>query len=211
MKIKLEQDYYDLGVKLFPYKTLNLEPGITILVGCNGSGKTTLLKQIKCHCSDNNVKYLYYDNYKEGGVHAMQSNLLFNDIKAVALDAVSSEGERIFHNINRYSSKIKETIDDLKNGDEFVLLLDAIDSGLDAATTDLVKENLLHQIVSYCDQKGIIVYIIITSNSFEMGRNERCISLVDGKYHNLKTYDSYRKVIEKTFQLKMERYNKESA
>lgn len=210
MKIKLEQDYYDVSVKLFPYKTLNLEPGITVLVGCNGSGKTTLLKQIACHCSDNNVKYLHYDNYKNGGGHAMQSNLLLNDIKAVALDAVSSEGERIFHNINRYSSKIKETIDVLKNSDEFVLLLDAIDSGLDAATTDLIKKNLLHQIISYCDKKGIIAYIVITSNSFEMGRNERCISLVDGKYHNLKTYDSYRKVIEKTFQLKMDRYNKES-
>lgn len=211
MKIKLEQDYYDTGVKLFPYKTLNLEPGITVLVGCNGSGKTTLLKQIKCHCSDNNVKHLHYDNYKDGGGHAMQSNLLLNDIKAVALDAVSSEGERIFYNINRYSSKIKKAIDDLKNGDEFVLLLDAIDSGLDTATIDLVKKNLLHQIVSYCDKKGIIAYIVITSNSFEMGRNERCISLVDGKYHNLKTYDSYRKVIEKTFQLKMNRYNRESA
>ena len=102
MKIKLEQDYYDTGVKLFPYRTLNLEPGITVLVGCNGSGKTTLLKQIKCHCSDNNIKYLHYDNYKDGGGHAMQSNLLFNDIKAVALDAVSSEGERIFHNIRCY-------------------------------------------------------------------------------------------------------------
>lgn len=211
MKIKLEQDYYDTGVKLFPYRTLNLEPGITVLVGCNGSGKTTLLKQIEYHCSDNNVKHLHYDNYKDGGGHAMQSNLLLNDIKAVALDAVSSEGERIFHNINRYSSKIKKAIDDLKNGDEFVLLLDAIDSGLDTATIDLVKKNLLHQIVSYCDKKGIIAYIIITSNSFEMGRNERCISLVDGKYHNLKTYDSYRKVIEKTFQFKMDRYNKESA
>lgn len=211
MKIKLEQDYYDTGVKLFPYRTLNLEPGITVLVGCNGSGKTTLLEQIKHHCSNNGVKYLRYDNYKEGGGHAMQNNLLFNNIKAVALDAVSSEGERIFHNINRYSSKIKETIAGLKNGDEFVLLLDAIDSGLDTATTDLVKKNLLHQIISYCDKKGIIAYIVITSNSFEMGRNERCISLVDGKYHNLKTYDSYRKVIEKTFQSKIERYNKESA
>lgn len=211
MKIKLEQDYYDTGVKLFPYRTLNLEPGITVLVGCNGSGKTTLLKQLARHCSDSNIKYLCYDNYKEGGGHAMQSNLLLNDIKAVALDAVSSEGERIFHNINRYALKIKETVDGLKNGDEFVLLLDALDSGLDTATTDLVKKNLLHQIISYCDKKGVATYIVITSNSFEMGRNERCISLVDGKYHNLKTYDSYRKVIEKTFQSKMERYNKESA
>lgn len=211
MKIKLEQDYYDTGVKLFPYRTLNLEPGITVLVGCNGSGKTTLLKQIKCHCSDSNIKYLCYDNYKEGGGHAMQNNLLLNDIKAVALDAVSSEGERIFHNINRYALKIKETVDGLKNDDEFVLLLDALDSGLDTATIDLVKKNLLHQIVSYCNKKGIIAYIVITSNSFEMGRNERCISLVDGKYHNLKTYDSYRKVIEKTFQLKMDRYDRESA
>lgn len=39
MKIKIEQDYYDTGKKLYPFRLLNLNPGITVLIGCNGSGK----------------------------------------------------------------------------------------------------------------------------------------------------------------------------
>ena len=32
--------------KLFKFSSVELQPGITILVGCNGSGKTTLLDRL---------------------------------------------------------------------------------------------------------------------------------------------------------------------
>lgn len=42
-KFQLERDYYEEGLNLYKKKTIEIKPGVTVLVGCNGIGKTTLL------------------------------------------------------------------------------------------------------------------------------------------------------------------------
>ena len=44
-KIKIIQDYYE-GVKLYKKRSVEFQPGLTVLVGCNGAGKSTTIRQI---------------------------------------------------------------------------------------------------------------------------------------------------------------------
>ena len=46
MKFKIETNLYDDGKPMFCKRQIEIEPGLTILVGCNGSGKTTILEAI---------------------------------------------------------------------------------------------------------------------------------------------------------------------
>ena len=52
---KLIKDYYDSGFDLFNKKTININKGVTVLVGCNGSGKTTLLNEINNQLNSENL------------------------------------------------------------------------------------------------------------------------------------------------------------
>ena len=45
-KINLYRDYYDEGFNLYKKRVIEINSGVTVLVGCNGIGKTTLLKYI---------------------------------------------------------------------------------------------------------------------------------------------------------------------
>ena len=46
-KFKIEKDWNGIGCSLYQKSTIELEPGVTVLVGCNGIGKTTLIQQLK--------------------------------------------------------------------------------------------------------------------------------------------------------------------
>lgn len=46
-KFKIVRDYWDSGQALYQKENIEINPGLTVLVGCNGSGKTTLITQLK--------------------------------------------------------------------------------------------------------------------------------------------------------------------
>lgn len=206
LKIKIEQNYYGDETNLYPYKNLNLNSGITVLVGCNGSGKTTLLHQIKDYCRANDIEHLCYDNLHDGGSNARESMLFHDNLAALALDVTSSEGERIYYNISRFAPKIRKVVHETEAGKPFVLLIDAIDSGLDAVTIEEVKRVLLDLVVKDCESIGVVPYIILTSNSYETARGEQCISVANGKYISIKSYEKYRSIVQKTHDEKIKRY-----
>ena len=59
MKIKVWKDPYDTGVSVTTAKTIDIVPGLTVLVGCNGSGKTTLLHNIKSTLEEKDIPVLF--------------------------------------------------------------------------------------------------------------------------------------------------------
>lgn len=209
MKIKINQDYYETGKKIFPYRTIELNPGITVLVGCNGSGKTTLLQQIDNFCRKNSLKSVRYDNFKEGGYNATNSLLLRGDMSSLILDITSSEGERVYYNVARLAPNIKHAIEDIEPGKPLFLLLDGIDSGMDVATIESVKTNFLNAAKTECEKAGITPYIVVSANSYETAREEQCLSLLTGKYVQIRTYDKYKNIVKKTYERKLERYANE--
>ena len=56
-KFVLEKDYYEEGVNLYKKKTVTINSGVTVLVGCNGIGKTTFLHQIRDRLKKQNLQH----------------------------------------------------------------------------------------------------------------------------------------------------------
>lgn len=47
-KFQIVRDYHEEDVFLYDKGEIEIQPGLTVLVGPNGSGKTTLINQIRC-------------------------------------------------------------------------------------------------------------------------------------------------------------------
>jgi len=46
-KFKIIRNYWENDQILYRKANIEINPGLTVLVGCNGSGKTTLIHQLK--------------------------------------------------------------------------------------------------------------------------------------------------------------------
>ena len=66
MKIETWRDPYDAGFSPTKPKEIELNSGLTVLVGCNGAGKSTLLLNIKEYVKGQNIPCYYYDNLSSG-------------------------------------------------------------------------------------------------------------------------------------------------
>ena len=69
-KFKIERDYWDEGQVLYRKANIEINPGITVLVGCNGSGKTTLITQLQNILRKENIIYTSFNNLFDGGENA---------------------------------------------------------------------------------------------------------------------------------------------
>lgn len=45
-------------MRIFNRKNIEIQPGITVLVGCNGAGKSTLIHAMQDELKKNNIEYL---------------------------------------------------------------------------------------------------------------------------------------------------------
>lgn len=59
-KFILEKDYYEQGVNLYKRKTVTINSGVTVLVGCNGMGKATFLRQIRDRLKKQDIPCIQY-------------------------------------------------------------------------------------------------------------------------------------------------------
>ncbi len=234
MIIKTWRDPYAAGFSPIKSKEIDIQPGLTVLVGCNGAGKTTLLLNIKEYCKSNDVPCLYYNNLHDGGSNAM-SNLFYagNYEGGTALFS-SSEGEGIKINIGMRSSKYKEFIQngyinnseyrlarafaryDKDDDDEAeivkskdrVFLFDAVDSGLSVDSVVEIRD-LFDLILEDNKDLDRNIYIVIAANEYELARNADCFDVNNGKYIRFSDYEEYRNFILKSRELKEKRIEKQ--
>ena len=214
-KFKLEKDYYEEGTYLYKKRTITIEPGITVLVGCNGIGKTTLLHQMKSQLKKENIPYIKFDNLNDGGSKSVSEAGFYGDMEFMATAMCSSEGENIVMNMGKLASKLRNFIEtgDAPKGvvqrqfekafgtkqhekelvNERWILLDAIDSGLSVDNVVDLKEYLFRTIFEY--SFGNEIYIIVSANAFEMARGEQCFDVYNGKYIQFKDYEEYRQFV----------------
>lgn len=205
-KFKIIRDYYDTGEKIFPTSTIQLNPGLTVLIGCNGSGKTTLLRQLKEQCHKLGVPVFMYDNYNEGGHSATSYAGFTGNYERVAQDIMSSEGEKISNNINDLAAKIGAFVRKNKDAEKIFILLDAIDSGYSVDNVVELKQDLFRFVIDDCTKNGIELYIVVSANEYEMARGEECFDVTACKYIEIGSYDEYRAVIIETRKKKNKRY-----
>lgn len=191
-KFTLSNTWYGGGDNIFKNNTLEVNTGITVLVGCNGSGKTTLLQQICKNLKDNDIPVCSY-NFFEHDEKVMRQKYLENgEARKLANLVTSSEGERIIFIACDLFYKIGRMINENPNSKEYWILIDAIDSGLSIDSITEVKESI--ELVLE-ENKDKDVYFLISTNSYELARKEKCLMVENGKYTRFFSYEDYRNYI----------------
>ena len=225
-KFVLEKDYYGEGINLYRKKTITINPGVTVLVGCNGIGKTTFLHQIQYRLKKERIPSIQYDNLNDGGNNSVSEAGFNEDFSFLATAIQSSEGENIVMNVGKLASELNEFIkigsikeknpfvkilksmNDEKKSDKKVIaerwiLLDAVDSGLSVDNIINIKEQLFETILK--NNYGNEIFIVISANEYEMARGEQCFDVYNGKYITFKDYEEYRNMILKSKKWKEDR------
>ena len=191
MQIKIDMCPYEDNEHIFSKENLELQPGLTVLVGCNGSGKTSLLHQIKQQKENSTI--IEFNNLINGGRDVKSMAAFENDYARMATSVISSEGENINLAFQMFAKQIGYTISHLET-DELYILIDALDSGLSIDMIDYIKHFLKNCVLSDAS-KIAKTYIIIAANSYEMVRDEQCLSVSDLSPIQFKDYEEYRKFI----------------
>lgn len=219
--LKTWRNPYDAGFSTCSRREIEIEEGITILVGCNGSGKTTLIHNIKTSLEKENIPYYFFDNLTDGGANARSDAFARGDFEFAAWTYSSSEGENISMNISEIVKNMKEFIvtgetpkskrkkqmhmlfsdedetDDTPKSNKRFILMDAIDSGYSIDNVIDLK-NLLHRIIDTAKKNEIELYIILAANEYKLAADEPCMDITNGKYMQFNTYDAFKSFIIKS-------------
>ena len=195
-KFEIETKPFDDGRKLYDKKEVSFEPGITVLIGCNGSGKTTLLWTMREQLKRENVPTHFIDTLTTA--HDCVGNALFRDDISLAASAFcASEGERMLLGIGD-AKKLGRFIETGGPGHapskERWILIDSADSGLSIDALEDVR-NFLHRMVSDSKKNNVDLYIIISTNQYELAANERCLNVQTLRPKKITSYASYKKAI----------------
>ena len=209
MKIEIIRDPYGEGFNTCRRKEIDIKPGITVLTSCNGGGKSTAIKCIKENLKNRNINFISYDDYYDGGHNSISKNFGIGNYVMGATLMSSSRGEKININIAEFINTIKYYIefgespkrrlfsfeDDKKEeikSNERWILFDDIDAGYSIDNMiDFI--DLLNIIQDSCKDSKLELYIIISSNSFELCRNFRCIDVMEGIEVSFDTYEKFKK------------------
>ena len=188
MDFNIKKDWYDSRCLLYKKNKITINPGVTVLVGKNGIGKTTLLMQIEQSLKKQKVPYLTYNELTDGR-ESMQRALDAQNTQFLVTLYLSSEGQKIYHNLGQFAEKVGRFISKHRNETVFVLF-DAIDSGLSIDNIAEVKDFFDLVIKDNPD-----VYIIVSANSYEMANGSSCFDVQNCKYCTFKDYNDYRTFI----------------
>lgn len=191
---------------IYKKSDIEINPGVTILTGCNGYGKTTLLQMIKDNLISSKIPVFYYSNEHEGGANAISERAFYEDYNTVATLMQSSEGEQISINLGTIASKIGKFVRTHIGDGEMWILFDAIDSGLSVDVMRDIKEYLFETILD--DTMGVKVFIVCSTNSYEMCKDYPCFDVYSGEYVEFKDYEEYVQYILKSREQKDKRYKK---
>nr|DAL26360.1 MAG TPA_asm: RNA dependent RNA polymerase [Caudoviricetes sp.] len=224
--IKTWRDPYDAGFSTCRKKQIEIQQGLTVLVGCNGSGKTTLLHNIKSELKKEDIPVFYYDNEKDGGNNSISESIFYGNLSFTATALCSSEGENISLNLSKIASKLRKFVETGDNGDRFNalaktlalkddneennvsnerwILLDAMDSGYSIDNVIEMKD-FFDLVIKNAKEFGIELYIMISSNEYELAHESKCFDVMEGKYIQFASYEDYKKFILRTREKKDKR------
>ena len=205
MHITIHKDFYDNGDKIFDRASFELDPGLTILVGCNGAGKSTILLKLQEHCREHDIPCIKFNTLHDGGNNFSQMLLDRGMCDHLAQYMMSSEGERISHSLGGFVTKLNKFMDANGGEPDLVILIDSVDSGLSLDNIVEIKRWIFHRIIEE-NEHNTNLYIVVSANAYEMVRGERCLLAQDLQYTNIDSYERYRKVIIRSRNKKNKRY-----
>ena len=198
----------DSTIRVYRKANIELQPGVTVLVGCNGSGKSTLIQLMTEQLNKEDIKFINFDNHHDGGSHSFSKAGFLGNYELLAGLFQSSEGEQIIINLEEHAKAAGNYTRRIKTENkqtEAWYFFDAIDSGLSIDNIEDVKTYLFDTIME--NNNGLDTYIIVSANSYEVANRENCFDVIGGKYINFENYEDYKKFILQTKELKDKRYN----
>lgn len=211
-RITFSCDPVDMGRKLYLRGSVDIQPGITCLVGANGAGKTTFLRIIK-ERKKKGATVLNYSDLSDGRQNAMSRYGYLGQTDKLALAFMSSEGENIVNNFGNFVGRMGRAIrlnEECEKPKEVWILLDGIDSGLSIDRVIEVREFIEWFAKEEVPKaKGTEVYILIAVNAFEMCRDLQCLDVRNMKYMKFDDYETYKSFIMKSGKALRKRDRKE--
>ena len=192
-KFFINKEPHEIGVQLFQKSEININEGITVLVGCNGIGKTTLINTIKDEIKKNKIPMIHFNNLQDGDQNARAEAMYYQDYQFLADTWTASEGENIVVNLGIAAKKIGLLLRENSNAKELWILLDACDSGL--SVDNVVELKTFFRSTVIPDNKEKRIYVIIAANEYEMTNGEQCFDVYNGEHITFNDYDEYREMI----------------
>ena len=205
--IKIGKNPLCLKNDMYMNDVVNIEPGLTVLVGCNGSGKTTFLTMLEQELTRNKIHCIKFDNLLNGGNNAKQAAAFRDDFAFVMQAAMSSEGENIILNMGQLAAKAGRFVKENPDIKELWILMDAVDSGLSVDNICDVKQYLFKPILNDKRLFGKNVYIVVSANTYEMACDANCLDVQTFQYRQFSSYEEYKAFILKTKEKKELRDN----
>ena len=197
MRFELNKKYYG-DAMMYNKSIVYIYPGLTVLVGCNGIGKTTLITQLKERCNEFNIPYLDFNQVGMQSSSMMMDRMLNldNDISGLTSMYCQSEGKKIKETFCYFGKKYMKFMNEIKSEQERIFFFfDAVDSGFSVDNVLEFKYDCVNSIIETCKNINKEAYIIVSCNEYEMARNENCIILPELNYRQIKSYNTYRKII----------------
>lgn len=219
------RDPYDKGFSTCRRKQIEINSGVTVLVGCNGAGKTTLLHNIRDELKKEEIPVFFYDNKKDGGSNSISKSMFQGNYSFTATALCSSEGENISLNLGKIASDLgqfvltgknidyKSRLAEALSGDkpkeiisnERWILFDAMDSGYSIDNVIEMKD-FFQLVIDDAKDQNKDLYIVISSNEYELAYGSDCFDVMEGKYICFDTYEDYKNFILRTREKKDKRY-----
>lgn len=213
----------------FKKDKLVIKDKVTIFVAPNGYGKTTLMGQIQhdlkkqgipeaekgsrhrdlarafrrlADTTEDEIKptamYVTYDAHADQQGNVLSSAIFEKNYERFALRQESSEGQNKLISMMEVFDTAAEIANENDELETIIMIVDGIDSGLSVDMIELIMKTLNHKI-KQVEQFGVDVALILTTNNYEMCRNNIVrdpLSFEEFEYHD---YEHFRKdMLQKT-------------
>ena len=193
---------FDDDRNFYHKRKVTFRPGITTVFGCNGSGKSTLFRQLKDFSSSRGTPCYFFDNAGNDGGQSFSRNNLGKYFSGLGNDNnlslgiqgwFSSEGENVVYSLSAFFSGVLQNITMAETYGEAYIIIDALDSGLSYDVISIVKKTLFDFYEKH--KNKLDLYILLSSNSWEMSEGTNCFSLEKMKYMDIRSYSTFCKQI----------------
>ena len=209
-KFKIDRYPFDDELKVYEKGVITFEPGLTVLVGCNGSGKSTLLHMLEERLSKENIPVIMFDTLNSTK-NAISNAIYSDNLAFAARNWTASEGERMSLSVCRFAGQLRSFVLSGKNeksrlralfdkekkeitSNERWILIDSADSGLSIDALQEVR-NFIDLVIDDGRKNGKEVYIVVSTNQYELAAGNSCLDVQRLIPVTVKTYTRYRQLI----------------
>jgi len=198
MRLNFKNRPFPNGITLFSKNRLSLsDNSFNVLIGCNGCGKSILLNTLY----ERYRRRKGYLEIKEENVSLRLRDTIYlfkysNDYKAsIEENKDISSGEKI---IDRFGDSMA-LLSNFVNCHKYCKLIILIDDADFSLSVDYIKniKDALNSVINDCVKNQITYYILFASNSYEICKENVCISTHNFKKCKVKNYEAFKqKVLE---------------